>query len=177
MSNTTAYLALPRDISGSQGAKKSLEAGFDILDAHLKPSVVSANVGNVGSGEDNLQTVAIAAGRLKAGNVVRIVAWGVTANNAAAKTVKLYFGSLAILTKALTTNQAGTWRIVADVTITATDTQEYSAQLLQGGTTTLIEVTNGGHTQDDGAEITVKCTGTASADNDIVQHGMIVKID
>jgi hypothetical protein len=107
---------------------------------------------------------------------IRITAWGTTANNVNAKTVVLNFGSQAVLTFALTVSQVNTWRIVGEVFSTGTDAQDYVAQLVQGGTVTALDVESGTATQDDGAAITIKCTGAATADNDIVQEGLLVEV-
>jgi hypothetical protein len=142
----------------------------------LRPSVYSTAVGNLGAGEDNLITFALPASFLNAINHgVRITAWGTVANNANAKTVIMYFGTIAIITTALTANQVGTWRINAVVVRTGASAQDYSAQLIQGGTTTLIDAEGGSLTQTDTASITIKCTGTATSDNDIIQDGMIIE--
>jgi hypothetical protein len=147
----------------------------------LPPTVTTAAVGNVGADEDNLITYTLPANTLNdTGKGVRITAWGTTANNSNPKTVKLYFGS-AILTTALTVSQVGTWRITADVYRTGSSTQDYSAQLLQGGATTLVDAEGGSLTETDTAAITIKCTGTVTDgggginNNDIVQEGLIVQ--
>lgn len=141
-----------------------------------KDSVNTTAVGNVTTGEDNLMTFAMPASTFSAAKKgVQIVAWGTAANNANAKTLKLYFGTVAILTISLTVSQAGVWRISAEVFSTGTDAQDYVAQLLQGGTTTLVDVENGSLTQDDGAAITIKCTGDATATDDIKQEGLLVR--
>ena len=139
--------------------------------------VDTTGVGNVGTGEDDLITFSMPLGTFSAAKKgVRITAWGITANNAATKQVKLFFGSLAILTTALTVSQAGVWRIVAEVISTGTDTQDYVSQLVQGGATTLLDAEQGTHTQDDGAAITIKCTGESdTATDDIRQEGMIIE--
>jgi hypothetical protein len=158
------------------GAVESLLGGSTSYGAAAaKASINTTAVGNVGTGEDNLMTYSLPAGALSAaGKGVRITAWGTAANNADAKTLKLYFGSVAILTVSLTTSQACTWRIEAVVFSTGTDAQDYSAQLVQGGTATLVDVEGGSLTQDDGAAITIKCTGEATSNNDIVQEGLLV---
>lgn len=152
-----------------------------VAPAIVKANVTTTNVGNVGVGEDDLMVYALPANALSAnGRGVKITAWGITANNSNTKTVKLYFGSLAIITTALTVSQAGVWRIEATVVRTGVDAQDYSAQLVQGGTTTLVDVEAGTHTQDDGAIINIKCTGTVVDggggvnNDDIVQQGMTV---
>jgi parallel beta-helix repeat protein len=141
------------------------------------PSVNTSAVGNVGTGEDDLMTFSLPAGTLAAAaQGVRITAWGSAANSANAKTLKLYFGSAAVLTTSLTTNQAGVWRAVAEVFSTGTDAQQYVSQLVQGGTTTLVDAEQGTTTQDDGAAITIKCTGEATSDNEVVQEGLLVEV-
>lgn len=140
-------------------------------------AVSTSNVGNVGSGEDNLITYLLSQFRITTTFCgLRITAWGITANNANAKTLKMYFGSQVILTFAFTTSQANTWRAVAEVFSTGTDAQDYVAQLTQAGTASGSDVESGTATQDDGAAITIKCTGEATADNDIVQQGMLVEL-
>jgi hypothetical protein len=147
-------------------------------------SVNVTAVGNVGTGEDNLMTYSLIANTLSADQrVVRITAWGTTANNSNTKEVKLYFGATAILTTALTVSQAGRWRINAEVCLVGSSSQDYSAQLIQGGTTTLVDVEGGSLTETDTAAITIKCTGTVTDggggvnNNDITQEGMIVEIE
>ncbi|MBP3958344.1 hypothetical protein J8F10_24105 [Gemmata sp. G18] len=142
--------------------------------AVLVPSVNTAAVGNVGTGEDNLRTYLLLAGRFNtAGKGIRITAWGTGANNA--KTLKLYFGSTVILTASLTTSQANRWRVVAEVYSTGTDAQDYVAQFIQGGTVSQADVNVGSSTEDDGATITIKCTGEATTTNDIVQEGLLIE--
>ncbi len=150
------------------------------------PSIANRNttaVGNVGGGEDALIQYSLPLNSLSAATRgVRITAWGTTANNSNPKTAKLYFGSGAVVTTALTVSQAGTWRITGEVLSTGTDTQDYSAQLLQGGATTLLDVENGSLTEDDGAAILIRGTGTVTDgggginNDDIVQEGMMVEV-
>lgn len=139
-------------------------------------SVKHAAVGNVGAGEDDLITYTLPAGVLAAdGETVRIKAWGTTVNNANTKTLKLYFGSAVILTNALTISAAGKWVLEAVVVRTGTDIQDYMAELRETGTGNS-DIENGTATQDDGASIIIKCTGTATSNDDIKQEGMIVEL-
>ncbi len=136
----------------------------------------STAVGNVGVGTDDLQTYSIPANTLNlTGRTIRVKAWGTTANNANAKTVTLAFGSQTVMTQALTTGLAGTWRIDCEIIKTGSNTQDVFAELLQLSTIIHKHTLTAG-TQTDTAAITVKCTGTATADNDIVQEGMIVEV-
>lgn len=146
------------------------------------PIVGTANVnntavGNAGSGEDDLITYSLPANSLSGnGKGVHITAWGTTANNANAKTLKLYFGAV-MLTNSLTVNLAGVWRIEADVFRTGSNAQDYVSQLVTTGAAgvALNDIEVGSLTQTDSGAITIKCTGEATSDNDIVQEGLFVK--
>ena len=146
------------------------------------PIVGTANVnntavGNAGSGEDDLITYSLPANSLSGnGKGVHITAWGTTANNANAKTLKLYFGAV-MLTNSLTVNLAGVWRIEADVFRTGSNAQDYVSQLVTTGAAgvALNDIEVGSLTQTDSGAITIKCTGEATSDNDIVMEGLFVK--
>jgi hypothetical protein len=143
-----------------------------------RANINTTAVGNVGAGEDNLITYDLPANALSGdGKGVEIIAWGTTANNAAAKTLKIYFGSQIILTNSLTVNLAGAWRAHCLVFRTAVDAQDYSSQLITTGAAgvALNDVEGGTATEDVGAAITIKCTGEATSNNDIVQEGLLIK--
>lgn len=141
-----------------------------------KANVNNSAVGNTDAGEDDLITYSMPTDSFKrAGIGVRIRAWGTAANNANAKTLKMYFGTQIIITTSLTINQVDTWKIEATVWSTGTDTQDWETHLIQSGTTTLVDVENGTATQNDGAAIAIKCTGEATTTNDIVQEGLSVE--
>lgn len=136
---------------------------------------VTTAVGNVGGGTDDLQTCALAANALTASSRgFRVKAWGTTTNNANAKTVTLNWGSQVIMTQALTTSLAGTWRIDAVIGRTGTSTQDVFAELLQLSTVIDKQTLTAG-TQTETGAITIKCTGTATTDNDIVNEGLLVE--
>lgn len=141
-------------------------------------SLVTTPVGNVGTGEDDLQTSLLKQASLAAaGDGYHITAWGTFANNANAKTLKMYFGSAVILTNSLTINVAGTWKIDAYVFCTGDNTQKSVAHLATFGAAAAAvnDVETASLTEDDGSDITVKCTGQATDDNDIVQIGMVIR--
>lgn len=129
-------------------------------------------IGNVGTGEDDLIAETIPANVLNVfGGYVRITAWGTKANNADTKTLKLYFGSTAILTHALGTSAAGVWKIEAIVVRTGASTQKYVAVM----TGTDEDQESGTSAQTETAGIIVKCTGEATSNNDILcEHLSIV---
>lgn len=133
-------------------------------------------VGNVGGGTDTLITYTLPANVLNAtARTIRVYAWGTTANNANAKTLTLDVGSQTVMTQALTTSIAGTWRIEALVCRNGSNTQDIFAELLQLATIIHKQTLTAG-TQTDTATIVIKCTGAATTDNDIVQEGMIVEV-
>ena len=146
----------------------------------FSPAITTANVdvtavGNVGVGEDNLISYALPANALNAnGKAVEIHAWGSTANNANAKTLKVYFGSQLVLTNALTAGSANRWSVRATVVRTGASAEDWVAELVETGTgNSDIEV--GTAAESTAGGITIKCTGEATADNDIVNEGLIVK--
>lgn len=138
-------------------------------------NLTSTGVGNVGAGTDDLITYSLPANALTAsGRGLRIRAWGITANNGNAKTVTLDFGSQVVMTQALTTSIAGTWRIDAIIARTGASTQDVFAELLQLATIVHKQTITAG-TQTETGAITIKCTGTATSNNDIVNEGLLVE--
>jgi len=133
-------------------------------------------VGNVGSGEDNLMTYAVAAGLLGTdGWGLEVLAGFVCANNANNKTIKLYFGATAVVTlgaSAFTDEHAV---IRATIIRTGAATQvaigesiNRSTAWAKGFYTAPTETLSGA--------ITIKATGSATSDNDISQKLMLVRL-
>lgn len=141
----------------------------------VPPHVDLTTVGNVGAGEDDLISVSLAADffskNLKG---VKITAWGKKANNANAKTVKLHFGSADLGSLALTAAELGAWKIEAVIMRTAVDVQKGNLSIVDGPTDGSL-IADIATTEDDGAAIIVKCTGTATTTDDIEQEGLIVE--
>lgn len=137
-------------------------------------------IGNVGGGEDDLMSTTIPAGTLtETGDLVRITAWGTSANNVNAKTLKMYFGATAIVSQSLTASIAGLWLIEAIVARTGKDTQRAVAVVTEStnalAASKQAQEANTALAADEDASITVKCTGTGVADNDITQQGLTVE--
>lgn len=138
-------------------------------------NVNTTSVGNVGAGEDDLMTFSLPASSLSTnGDYIEIHAWGTTASNANNKQIKIYFGSTALFTSSNSGANNIDWSFTARVIRTAAATQESICDFLSEGTFT------NGTNRTTPAEtlsnsITIKCTGTATSDNDIVQRGLIVK--
>lgn len=165
-----------------QGAFRDLLINFnkavDDFGGGVPLNINTTAVGNVGAGEDDLMTYALAASKLATvGAGVRVRLWGTTANNATAKTLKVYFGAAAALSLALTISQAGRWMVELTVIKTGASTQDVSVLLHE--CTAALAAAKAAHvittgTETDTAAITIKATGTGGADNDLVQEGMIV---
>lgn len=159
---------LPNDID--------VDAGTGTADAGVG-GVLSVNatpVGNVGSGEDNLMTYSLPANTLSSdGYAVRVKVWGSTAANANNKTIKLYFGSLAYNAGAVAANGQSWVGEMIIVRTSATAQRRFGTVLFNNGTGN--GVTSSTLTETLANAVTIKVTGEATADNDVVQHGMIVE--
>jgi hypothetical protein len=166
--------------TGSTSRADGVQAGLSttIAEGGFKIAAISTPVGNVGAGEDDLQTFNVPANCLaKDKAVVEIESSGITANNATAKTFKLYFGGTAILTVSLPVSVAGFWTAKARVVRTGVDTQRYSAELVTvaAAGAAFIATNSGTLAKDDGAAIIVKTTGEAGANDDIVSELLVGK--
>lgn len=138
-------------------------------------------VGNVGTGADDLMTYSLPANSLSSnGKGVRVSMWGTTALNANAKTLNIYFGTTALKTFVLPTNAIVDWSAEYIVLRSGAGTQKVVFKGLIADQATVLATDTvffegGGTNQDDTAALTIKATGTATADNDIVQNGMLVE--
>lgn len=148
-----------------------------INDAVRVLNVNTTSVGNVGSGEDNLITYTLPAATLHTNaQGLRVTAWGITANNADAKTVKLYFGATQVAAISLTTSQANTWRFEAVIVRTGASSQVGSASFIQGGTVSQVGATGSTPVGTLSSNVIVKCTGEATTIDDIIQRGLLVEL-
>ena len=178
---TTTAPACPRIVGMADSATTLVLFGQDIPRNVLTNLDTEATaVGNVGAGEDNLQTYSLPAATLGVnGTGVRILCWGTTANNANAKTIKLYFGTDSLLTLTPTVSEAGMWMVGAHVMRTGAATQIACAAGQCGPTNTTVTATSGNvssPTQTLANAVTIKCTGEATANDDITQEGMVVRL-
>lgn len=133
-------------------------------------------VGNVGAGEDDLITYSVPASTLGTnGNYLEFEVFGTFAANANSKQVKVKYGATTLLASSAQTQNGGTWSISGKIVRTGAATQiasvnsSYDAANFQNLTnyTTPAETLSGA--------ITLKCTGEAVADNDIIQKGLVVR--
>ncbi len=143
-----------------------------------KVTLSSTAVGNTTTGEDVLIPYTLVGTVLRpVGSMVRIRAWGSTANNINAKTLKLYWGTAVILTTSLATSIASNWVVDATIINTGSNTQDVMAELRQivaaGASVGDIEI--GTAVQDDGNPNVIQLTGEATDTDDIVQEGLFIE--
>ncbi len=141
--------------------------------AHLVGNAFTGTtaVGNVGGSEGNLITYKLPASSMnRAKRGIRIKVWLTTANNANAKTFKLYFGSQIIHTSTLTISVAGKCFVDAVVYSTGSNTQKWASFVATNGAAgvALNEIESGTASQVDTAAIVIKGTGSGTEDNDII---------
>ncbi len=135
----------------------------------------SSDVGNVGTGEDDLTSYTVPANTLSANNMsLRVTAWG-SLSTANSKTIKFYFGSDSI--NFMTGNTStGDWQLTVIIIRTGAATQKYMAHgSYSSGGNQLAFAQAFTMTRTLSSSNVVKFTGTATSNNDIVQEGMIVE--
>ena len=145
----------------------------------IRLDVNTTAVGNVGAGADDLMTYTLPASTLGVdGMGVRITAWGYTANNANAKTLGLYFGATAFSSATLTTGTAGRWVMTAVLIRSGATTQlGFPLMVTHDATSkTLGPGVPGAVAETLSGAVVIKMTGTATANDDIVQSLMLVEL-
>ena len=137
--------------------------------------VSSVAVGNVGAGVDTLITLTIEKDTLyKNGQALRITAWGSFAANGNNKEVILDVGGTTVSDSGVLTDNDKKWMVEAIVIRTGVDTQDVISRFIHD--TAIITLAITALTKDDGADIVVKCTGEATATDDIIQEGMLIEV-
>jgi hypothetical protein len=153
----TDYLAPSGDGSGLQRISKVLISNF-------------TDVGNVGTGEDDLMGANIGGGTLSAnGDYLEFTMTVVFAANANNKQVRLKYGSTTVYASGAQAQNGGTMEIVGRIQRTGATTQRISFRVSTSTTNfpeyadyvTAAETLSG--------TTTLKLTGEATSDNDIIQ--------
>lgn len=154
-------------------------AGLEFSGANgavLSPAVDVTARTSSGAAETTLASYSLLANRLNApGKGLRVTAAGTTANNANAKTLRLYFGASVLYTAALSANQVSRWRLVAEVLRTGASAQRFTVQFTQGGTVTQLDVATGALAEAETATVVVRCTGQGGATADVTQESLLVE--
>lgn len=141
------------------------------------PAVVTVQntaVGNVGSGEDTLQSYTIKANSLMVnGASLRVTARGYTAANGNNKTLKAYWGTTAIYTSGALAANNKPWSV--DIIIKRLSSTTLTAYAISEANATLVAAQRTAITADPTAATLIKFTGEATSNDDIVQDVLIVE--
>lgn len=126
-------------------------------------------VGNVGSGEDDLISKTLHARTLATnGDAIEGYAWGTFAANGNNKTIKFYIAGTAVFTLGPGAYNGGTWWIRFSLSRTGSSTQKYAVQFVSSNATAGSSASSGTLTFTDTNNQTIKFTGEATSDNDIL---------
>lgn len=151
--------------------------------APVRFSVDSTTTGNVGAGEDTLQSITLPANSLdEDGDTAFFQYWGSVANNANNKTLKFKFGTDVVTITSANGFQNYTWRIDATVVRLSATTQRIYVEFFGSAANTGIAGTMYFNSAVSGTQtlanaITVLLTGEASSDNDIVKTLAKAKVE
>jgi hypothetical protein len=148
------------------------------VEGQIDSSLTTVSTAGTG-GEEILLSVTVPAYTLNAAKKgVRIKAWGKTAANANAKTLKLYWGhpgsgGASIITNDITVSPNNlNWTIDAEVFCTGASAQKYLSEAILGAVDQTVGVGTAALT--DTSDILVVVVGQAAA-NDIAAHGLLVE--
>lgn len=144
-----------------------------------------STVGNVGTGEDDLQTYTLPASTLiTTGDSIRIEAQYVIANNANQKRIKLFFGSATLFdttATGLALSVSYSINIEARVFKDGSNSQRYVVNYTAtpSSGSAILGTTYGTASQTDTNTIVVKGTGetNAASDNDVTMPTLFIKLD
>lgn len=144
-------------------------------------------VGNVGTGEDDLQTFTLQPYTFSLRGAffgaqnqrgVHIVQQGTFANNVNAKTLKLYAGGTLLRTETLPTSIAGDWRYELTIVGTSASAQDYTlkAYITNASGVVITYLYRGTLALTASATQIIKCTGEATTNNDIVSEMQTIQM-
>lgn len=133
-------------------------------------------VGNVGGGTDDLISYTLPAGTLAAnGDTLEITCWGTYAANANNKTINVSIDAATEYTTGAIAANGVSWQIkITYVRLSAT-TQTMSITFISGFSTLRAEAETSSGAATMANAIVFKLTAAGTADNDILQSGMLVK--
>lgn len=161
-----------KPVASSAMVSAEMRTNFTALERRLHTNTTP--VGNVGAGEDDLMSWSLPAGTLGTnGQGIRIKMWGVTANNANAKTLRAYLGTTALAAPALGVSSAATWSLELLIVRTGATAQEILRFVVHG--VSILSTVRLTAAETLANALTIKATGEATADNDIQQYGMVVE--
>lgn len=155
------------------GAGATLVKPGGLLYASVSSSVNATTV------ETTTMTYALPTSCLVDGKILKIKSWGITANNANAKTIKQYFGTTLMNSMAPAINVAHHWYTESIVICTGPNAQTWQSMGnsdTAADTTITTKLSAGTATEPTSANINIYFTCQGSANTDITQQGMLVEI-
>jgi len=136
-------------------------------------------VGNVGAGEDTLITYSMPADVLDQNlQFIEIIAFGTAAANTNNKQIKLKLGTTEIFVSAsipTTAPDGAGWEITSKIIRIGASSQKCISKMILNTKFCDACAQYVAATENTSTALDIFCTGTATADNDIVQEGLIVK--
>jgi|TARA_R100000093_G_C1945501_1_gene74281 hypothetical protein len=162
---------------GNQPSSDNHAANKVYVDNRIKAlKTDTTQTGNVGTGEDNLIAYSLPAETLGAnGDYLEITAFGTVAANANNKTLKLYFGSSLIYSTGAVAFNGSSWHLKATIIRTAAATQKCIISVDSDDATPMDPATYNTATESLSGSVTIKCTGEATSNDDIVQEALIIR--
>lgn len=137
----------------------------------------TTNASNSGTGQTDLIEYDLAKNNLKNnGDILEVEAWGVYAANGNNKTITLEFGTQTILTTGAIAANGGSWRVKAKIIRTAAATQEIITEIISSNASVSDSVTRTAGTQTLSNELTIKCTATGGASDDVTQYALLINL-
>lgn len=138
-------------------------------------NVNTTAVGNVGAGEDDLISYTVPANTLNTnGDFLDFEFFGTFAANANNKTVKCYFGATNIFNSGAQAENGGSWKVSGKIIRTGAATQKAIVEFITDGILFTDDITYTATALTLSSTNILKCTGEATADNDIVNEALIV---
>lgn len=139
-------------------------------------NINTTSVGNVGAGTDDLISYTLPAGTLAAnGDTLEITCWGTYAANANNKTINVSIDAATEYTTGAIAAVGVSWQVkITYVRLTST-TQTMSITFISGFSALRAEAETSSGAATMANAIVFKLTAAGTADNDIVQTGMLVK--
>ncbi len=132
-------------------------------------------VANVGAGEDNLISKTIDGKTMATnGDHVTFEAWGTFAANGNTKRIKAYFGATMIFDSGAIAQNGGSWAVSGRIVRTGATTQIASVTAQSSDTVWTVRAYSSSPAETLSSNSTLKLTGEATSDNDIVQTAMMV---
>lgn len=139
-------------------------------------SINTTEVGNVGTGIDNLITYNLSANTLnKTGDCLEIKASGTFAANANNKRVRLLLGSTLLFDTGVIAANNSHWSINAQIIRKGATSQDIIACFNGNNSLVTNTATYTSGTEDLTTLLTIKCTGEATNNNDVLQKNLIIR--